>query len=579
MDFSPVSNIMNNENVNDEDRDESGEFFGTVATARERISFNSIVRKMRDNRKKKFIASPDIIVQAVLLGPLDHNTLERFLQDHNEEFIQKTKELLFEMETWDEAKYDKAICTKVHNATHLPLTFEGFQISLQDLMNSLRDTETKREPRRMSYEWARKSLQIGLKRLFLEKCLLPEQFHDIAHSALVQHPQLKCTFLKFFALPEYKQVKSNERFIHEYEKWVKFDPYDQTRTEINNHYSGITSDLYKEIPGLLSIPADVKVHFIDSLEGAIAMEVDIFGRFVTESHLVVGIDSEWDPFVHNYDYRSSILQIALHDVIYILDLNAIDREISFNEILSRFWSDKRILKFGYQFAEDLVCLRRALPRCVGLFQPAHIICIENIVNYLQRMSLQKGFDMEEYFPSEVEDNNAKKYQKFNFMKRTAKATTSRTLPEEIAPLSSNDDSPPQEIKEPVNNHEPYVNDDLLSYPYLTYPENENHIHEERGNVIVPKHSRKFEPVGKIGLSNLSMRMLGGGLDKREQCSVWDRRPLRDLQLRYAALDAFCLIKIYERCLDWSNALGIFLYTILIDQPQMHAPLPLFIEFK
>jgi hypothetical protein len=61
--------------------------------------------------------------------------------------------------------------------------------------------------------------------------------------------------------------------------------------------------LYKEIPGLLSIPADVKVHFIDSLEGAIEMEVDIFGRFVTESHLVVGIDSEWDPFVHNYDYR------------------------------------------------------------------------------------------------------------------------------------------------------------------------------------------------------------------------------------------------------------------------------------
>ena len=25
----------------------------------------------------------------------------------------------------------------------------------------------------------------------------------------------------------------SERFIHEYEKWVKFDPYDQTRTEIN----------------------------------------------------------------------------------------------------------------------------------------------------------------------------------------------------------------------------------------------------------------------------------------------------------------------------------------------------------
>ncbi|XP_062539983.1 exonuclease mut-7 homolog [Armigeres subalbatus] len=47
------------------------------------------------------------------------------------------------------------------------------------------------------------------------------------------------------------------------------------------------------------------------------------------------------------------------------------------------------------------------------------------------------------------------------------------------------------------------------------------------------------------LANLVRLCLGKKLDKSNQFSNWAQRPLRKEQLRYAALDAFCLLEIYE----------------------------------
>ncbi|XP_062699607.1 exonuclease mut-7 homolog [Aedes albopictus] len=47
------------------------------------------------------------------------------------------------------------------------------------------------------------------------------------------------------------------------------------------------------------------------------------------------------------------------------------------------------------------------------------------------------------------------------------------------------------------------------------------------------------------LANLVRLCLGKKLDKSNQFSNWAKRPLRKEQLRYAALDAFCLLEIYE----------------------------------
>ncbi|KHN73129.1 putative exonuclease mut-7 [Toxocara canis] len=48
------------------------------------------------------------------------------------------------------------------------------------------------------------------------------------------------------------------------------------------------------------------------------------------------------------------------------------------------------------------------------------------------------------------------------------------------------------------------------------------------------------------LTDLCYKVLGEPLDKREQVGNWAARPLRPEQMKYAAMDAYCLIQIYER---------------------------------
>ena len=49
-----------------------------------------------------------------------------------------------------------------------------------------------------------------------------------------------------------------------------------------------------------------------------------------------------------------------------------------------------------------------------------------------------------------------------------------------------------------------------------------------------------------GLSNLVESVLGRPLDKSMQTSDWQRRPLTRGQVQYAAMDAFCLVAVYQQ---------------------------------
>jgi ribonuclease D len=52
---------------------------------------------------------------------------------------------------------------------------------------------------------------------------------------------------------------------------------------------------------------------------------------------------------------------------------------------------------------------------------------------------------------------------------------------------------------------------------------------------------------KGGLSRVCELVLGRPLNKAEQMSNWERRPLRAAQLQYAALDAWCEVMVVRQC--------------------------------
>ncbi|XP_072287435.1 exonuclease mut-7 homolog isoform X2 [Pyxicephalus adspersus] len=59
-----------------------------------------------------------------------------------------------------------------------------------------------------------------------------------------------------------------------------------------------------------------------------------------------------------------------------------------------------------------------------------------------------------------------------------------------------------------------------------------------------------------GLSLLVKDVLGKPLDKTEQLSNWDKRPLREDQITYAAADAYCLLEVFETLLNSPEKFGL-----------------------
>ncbi|NXI67102.1 MUT7 Exonuclease, partial [Anseranas semipalmata] len=98
--------------------------------------------------------------------------------------------------------------------------------------------------------------------------------------------------------------------------------------------------------------------------------------------------------------------------------------------------------------------------------------------------------------------------------------------------------------------------------------------DKQVDVLSPEQSyedRGFRQPEK-GLSLLVQHVLGKPLDKTEQLSNWEKRPLREEQILYAASDAYCLLEIYEKlCKDPASfGLSSDLTESLVGKPSIKA---------
>lgn len=63
--------------------------------------------------------------------------------------------------------------------------------------------------------------------------------------------------------------------------------------------------------------------------------------------------------------------------------------------------------------------------------------------------------------------------------------------------------------------------------------------------LLHHHATHIHAPLEQGLSGVLMAQFGAPLDKTEQCSTWGKRPLTTSQLHYAAVDACCLLGLFD----------------------------------
>ncbi|VDM54462.1 unnamed protein product [Angiostrongylus costaricensis] len=247
---------------------------------------------------------------------------------------------------------------------------------------------------------------------------------------------------------------------------------------------------------------------------------------ILSGHLIVGLDAEWSAFVAKS--RATILQLSLRDRIFIIDLDnrAELPASSLQEFFDMLFLDKAILKLGFQFSEDLTQLRAAVPHCRALFEPENVICVGKLVAEVKRL----------------ENNDA---------------ILNEVLP---PPTVHNELEQSQMIEQDTAE----VRISIEGVTDVNFP-------KDQGQESIVQRSANW------GLSYVCERVLGRPLDKTEQCSVWDRRPLRSSQLRYAAMDAYCLLLIYDVCCRWAERLEVSIDEILDQQQPIRVSPPLLSE--
>ncbi|XP_068020215.1 exonuclease mut-7 homolog [Melanerpes formicivorus] len=81
---------------------------------------------------------------------------------------------------------------------------------------------------------------------------------------------------------------------------------------------------------------------------------------------------------------------------------------------------------------------------------------------------------------------------------------------------------------------------------------------QEADVLCPEQSSEQRGLRQPekGLSLLVQHVLGKPLDKTEQLSNWEKRPLREEQILYAASDAYCLLEVYEKLCKDPESFGL-----------------------
>ncbi|XP_038637844.1 exonuclease mut-7 homolog isoform X2 [Scyliorhinus canicula] len=321
------------------------------------------------------------------------------------------------------------------------------------------------------------SIKYLLYKRFLEKTMSEENWSEHIEALVGENPQLQGQFVSLLArytdvdtvaswalrlsMPQEKLSYHVAVRLKELEK-VNLIGLKSSCAEESLEERERKRKFYYQLP----IPTEC-IHFLDHLDQLKSCAVRVL-----QGGGVVGIDMEWRPtFGVLTNTRVSVIQIAMKDCVYLLDLPQLVkqsesecRRAELTHFIQTLFTDQTITKLGYATAGDLRTLSTAYPMLKDVVQfTAGVLDLLNVHKELQRVPVRR-----------------------------------RDKKRAVDVLVSGEDD-------------------------------------------ATSGSGQQEK----GLSLLVQCVLGKPLDKTEQLSNWEKRPLRLQQIIYAAADAYCLLDVYD----------------------------------
>ncbi|KRX64904.1 putative exonuclease mut-7 -like protein [Trichinella sp. T9] len=288
------------------------------------------------------------------------------------------------------------------------------------------------------------------------------------------------------------------------------------RTFVNK--TAVTSSQTKpKIGEFLQLPSFIKICFVDNYDTAL----NVLSEISKED--TIGIDSEWRPtmFINDFVSAADVIQIATRQQVYLIDyfqFNKDKKHAKLKEFKEKLWEivcDAEIKKIGMLFFSKFF-FQKVSFSYLGHSLKSDLYCIFGNNDFSVAANVKSVEDISKQIYgmcgshfNEAYDVFAKKYNLLS-----------------IKQLSDNFD-----IDTSASCSEGY------------------------GKMKLPKLGFTRS------LNDHCFVYLGYWLSKSERMSDWQRRPLREMQIQYAALDAYAVIPICDRLEDFMNIAGEFMSNV------------------
>ena len=213
-----------------------------------------------------------------------------------------------------------------------------YQIFVANLFTLLLDLRRdKSASHRIHIGWARREIRSAAQKVYMLKTWRPEQLEDLIHTVVCQRPELLRIVIGMLRM-QYGDETAARR-------WERFRPNSANTTRMGKHFDKIDVNQASS-EEFLATPNGIAIFVVDTAEKLTFIDRDLDECLQKggDKPCLVGLDAEWNPYTGRS--KASIIQVALTNVVYIVDVDALASTPRLTALLNKVFSNERLLKIG-----------------------------------------------------------------------------------------------------------------------------------------------------------------------------------------------------------------------------------------